>query len=167
LRRLSERLLDRIPDGGAIVNTASTAGNQWPGHLELINQLLDIDDWDKSLQWLETAEIGVPYFFSKELVQVWTMRSSRPTIRRGVRTNSVCPSPIDTPLLKDFRQTMTDKLIDWNISETNGRPVAAREVAAVLAFLGSDAAAYVNGVKLLVDARFTTAVATAQVHFRA
>src|SRR5688572_5956144 len=87
LRRLSERLLARIPDGGAIVNTASTAGNGWPGHLDLINQLLDIDDWDKSLEWLETAEIGVPYFFSKELVQVWTMRSSRPTIRRGVRTN--------------------------------------------------------------------------------
>ena len=29
LRRLSESLLDRIPDGGAIVNTASTAGGQW------------------------------------------------------------------------------------------------------------------------------------------
>ena len=33
LRRLSERLLDRIPDGGAIVNTASTAGGQWASHL--------------------------------------------------------------------------------------------------------------------------------------
>ena len=31
-------------------------------------------------------------------------------IRRGIRTNSVCPSPIDTPLLKDFRATMTDKV---------------------------------------------------------
>jgi NAD(P)-dependent dehydrogenase (short-subunit alcohol dehydrogenase family) len=165
LRRLSERLLARIPDGGAIVNTASTAGNGWPGHLDLINQLLDIDDWDKSLEWLETAEIGVPYFFSKELVQVWTMRSSRPTIRRGVRTNSVCPSPIDTPLLVDFRQTMTDKLIDWNLTETNGRLVTAREVASVLAFLGTEAAAYVNGVNLLVDAGFTAAMTTGQVDF--
>jgi NAD(P)-dependent dehydrogenase (short-subunit alcohol dehydrogenase family) len=170
LRHLSEALLDRIPDGGAIVNTASTAGGQWATHAEQINQLLDIADWDATLDWIDAnlATVGVqPYFFSKELVQVYTMRSSRPTIRRGVRTNAVCPSPIDTPLLKDFRETMSDKLIDWNISETNGRTVTAREVATVLAFLGSDAAAYVNGVNLLVDAGFTAAMTTGQVDFAA
>jgi NAD(P)-dependent dehydrogenase (short-subunit alcohol dehydrogenase family) len=170
LRRLSERLLERIPDGGAIVNTASTAGGQWASHLEQINTVLDMTGWDETLAWIDQhldALGAAPYFFSKELVQVWTMRSSRPTIRRGVRTNSVCPSPIDTPLLKDFRATMTDKLIDWNISETNGRPVTAREVATVLAFLGSDAAAYVNGVNLLVDAGFTAALTTGQVDLAA
>ncbi len=170
LRRLSDRLLDRIPDGGAIVNTASTAGSQWATHIEQISEVLDLDDWDKVLDWTDShlEDLGVqPYFFSKELVQVHTLRSSRPTIRRGVRTNSVCPSPIDTPLLKDFRETMSDKIIDWNISETNGRAVTAREVATVLAFLGSDAAAYVNGVNLLVDAGFTAAMTTGQVDFGA
>lgn len=170
LRRLSEGLLDRIPDGGAIVNTASTAGGQWATHLEQINTVLDLGSWNDVLDWTDAhlGELGVqPYFFSKELVQVWTLRSSRPTIRRGVRTNSVCPSPIDTPLLKDFRETMSDKIIDWNISETNGRAVSAREVATVLAFLGSDAAAYVNGVNLLVDAGFTAAMTTGQVDFAA
>jgi NAD(P)-dependent dehydrogenase (short-subunit alcohol dehydrogenase family) len=168
LRRLSDRLLDRIPEGGAIVNTASTAGSQWQSHLTEINEVIDLDDWDKTLEWIEARLPGLgvlPYFFSKELVQVYTMRSSRPTIRRGVRTNSVCPSPIDTPLLVDFRQTMTDKLIDWNVSETNGRLVTPREVAMVLAFLGSDAAGYVNGVNLLVDAGFMAAMATGQVDF--
>jgi NAD(P)-dependent dehydrogenase (short-subunit alcohol dehydrogenase family) len=170
LRRLSESLLDRIPDGGAIVNTASTAGGQWATHVEPITTLLDLDDWDATLEWIDgnLAALGVqPYFFSKELVQMYTLRSSRPTIRRGVRTNSVCPSPIDTPLLKDFRETMTDKLIDWNIGETNGRAVTAREVATVMAFLGSDAAVYVNGVNLLVDAGFTAAMTTGQVDFSA
>lgn len=170
LRGLSEALLDRIPDGGAIVNTASTAGGQWATHLAEINDVLDLDDWDATLAWVDAnlAGLGVqPYFFSKELVQVYTMRSSRPTIRRGVRTNSVCPSPIDTPLLADFRATMTDQIIDWNIAETNGRPVSAREVATVLAFLGSDASAYVNGVNLPVDAGFTAAMTTGQVDFSA
>ncbi len=170
LRRLSERLLDRIPEGGAIVNTASTAGGQWMSHLDQITAVLDLTSWDETLAWMDENLGGLdvaPYFFSKELVQVWTMRSSRPSIRRGVRTNSVCPSPIDTPLLKDFRETMSDKLIDWNIGETNGRPVSAREVATVLAFLGSDAAAYVNGVNLLVDAGFTAAMTTGQVDFAA
>ena len=170
LRTLSEGLLDRIPDGGAIVNTASTAGGQWALRVQEINELLDlaIDDWSASLQWIDDRLPGLgqaPYFFSKELVQVYTMRSSRPTIRRGVRTNAVCPSPIDTPLLADFRATMTDKVIDWNITETNGRTVTAREVAEVLAFLGSPGAAYVNGVNLNVDAGFNAALTTGQCDF--
>jgi NAD(P)-dependent dehydrogenase (short-subunit alcohol dehydrogenase family) len=172
LRTLSEGLLDRIPEGGAIVNTASTAGGQWAMRAQQINELLDlaIDDWSASLAWLDAKlpELGqAPYFFSKELVQVYTMRSSRPTIRRGVRTNSVCPSPIDTPLLADFRATMSDKVIDWNLTETNGRTVTAREVAEVMAFLGSPGAAYVNGVNLNVDAGFNAAMATGQCDFSA
>jgi NAD(P)-dependent dehydrogenase (short-subunit alcohol dehydrogenase family) len=165
LRRLSESLLDRMPEGAAIVNTASTAGGQWAQRLSQITELLDLGDWNDALEWFDAhaAELGVaPYFFSKELVQVYTLRSSRPTIRRGVRTNSVCPAPIDTPLLPEFRATISDKLIDWNISETIGRPASPREVATVLAFLGSDAAAYVNGVNLLVDAGFSAAMATGQ-----
>jgi NAD(P)-dependent dehydrogenase (short-subunit alcohol dehydrogenase family) len=167
LRRLSEGLLDRIPAGGAIVNTASTAGGQWPSRLETITELLDVPDWDAALAWYAAqGDLGIePYFFSKELVQVYTMRSSRATMARGVRTNSVCPSPIDTPLLDDFRKTMTDKLIDWNVSQTNGRLVTAREVATVLAFLATEGAVYVNGVNLLVDAGFTAAMTTNQVDF--
>jgi NAD(P)-dependent dehydrogenase (short-subunit alcohol dehydrogenase family) len=166
LRTLSEALLDRIPEGGAIVNTASTAGGQWPTRLDMINELLDIDDWGKALAWYDGRDLGVePYFFSKELVQVYTMRSSRSTMARGVRTNSVCPSPIDTPLLDDFRKTMTDRVIDWSVAQGNGRLVTPREVATVLAFLGTEAAAFVNGVNLLVDAGFTAAMTTNQVDF--
>ena len=170
LRRISEGLLDQMPAGSAIVNTASTAGGQWASHLAQINDVLDLDDWDKTLEWTDAhlEELGVrPYFFSKELVQVYTMRSSRPTLARGVRTNSVCPAPIDTPLLADFRQTMTDELIDWTVSESGGRLVAPREVATVLAFLASEAAASVNGVNLLVDGGFTAALTTGQVDLSA
>jgi NAD(P)-dependent dehydrogenase (short-subunit alcohol dehydrogenase family) len=169
LRALSEGLLPKIPEGGAIVNTASIAGGQWASRIDMINEILDLGgNWESTLAWIDSHEIGfAPYGFSKELVQVYTMRSSRPTQQRGVRTNSVCPSPIDTPLLKDFRETMTDKLIDWSIEQSNGRPVTGREVALVLAFLGSDAAAYVNGVNMLVDGGFNAAMTTGQVDFAA
>ena len=169
LRALSEGLLPKIPDGGAIVNTASIAGGQWPTRLDMINEVLDLGgQWESTLAWLDSHDIGTqPYAFSKELVQVYTMRSSRPTQERGVRTNSVCPAPIDTPLLKDFRETMTDKLIDWTVEQSKGRPVSPREVGLVLAFLGSDAAAYVNGVNMLVDGGFTAAMTTGQVDFAA
>ena len=171
LRTLSEGLLDRMPDGGAIVNTASLAGNLWRKRVQPINALLDIDvadGWTPALQWFAAnlPELGqTPYNFTKEVVEVYTLRSSRPTMRRGVRTNTVCPGPIDTPLLPEFRASTSDKIVDWNIREMNGRAVHPGEVASVLAFLGSPAASYVNGVNVDIDGGFNAALGTGQVDF--
>ena len=171
LRSLSEGLLDRMPDGSAIVNTASTAGHIWRKHAKAINELLDVgitDGWSASHQWFDDHASSLdegPYNFSKGVVELYTLRSSRPTMQRGVRTNAVCPGPIDTPLLPDFRATTSDAIIDWNIREMAGRAVSPREVASVLAFLGCPAAAYVNGVNLEIDGGFFAALATGQVDY--
>jgi NAD(P)-dependent dehydrogenase (short-subunit alcohol dehydrogenase family) len=168
LRTLSEGLLDRMPEGGAIVNTASTAGGLWRKRAKEINSLLDVDltrGWAAPLEWFGTnsAALGqTPYNFSKEVVVVHTLRSSRPTMRRGIRTNAVSPGPIDTPLLPEFRATTSDKIVDWNIREMGGRAVGPREVAATLAFLGSPAASYVNGVSIDIDGGFNASMATGQ-----
>src|SRR5262245_10691743 len=171
VRTLGEGLLDRMPEGGAIVNTASLAGNLWRKRAKQINEVLDLsvsEGWAASLRWFESnlpTLDQTPYNFSKELVEVYTLRSSRTTMRRGVRTNSVCPGPVDTALLPHFRKTTSDKIIDWNIREMNGRAVSPSEVATTLAFLGSPAASYVNGVNLDIDAGFSAALATGQVDF--
>jgi NAD(P)-dependent dehydrogenase (short-subunit alcohol dehydrogenase family) len=168
LRSLSEGLLERMAGDAAIVNTASIAGNMWRKRAEQIDALLDLgvdDGWAAALEWFEANADSLrqtPYNFSKEVVERYTQRSSRPTVRRGVRTNSVCPGPIDTPLLPDFRKATSDQIIDWNIREMNGRPVSAREVALALAFFGSPAAVYVNGVNLDIDGGFNAALATGQ-----
>jgi NAD(P)-dependent dehydrogenase (short-subunit alcohol dehydrogenase family) len=165
LRRLSEGLLDRIPEGGAIVNTASIAGGLWAEHLAPIGELLDLGDWDESLDWVEANLEGVgvdSYSFSKEVVRVWGMRHSHTTIAKGVRTNSVCPAPVETPLLADFRQTFGENLIQWTVEQGTGRYMTAREVAMPLAFLGSDAAIYINGHDLVTDGGFNAAMATGQ-----
>ena len=165
LKRLTERVLPTMNTGGAIVNTASTAGNQWPTNFEHIKSLLSLSSWDESIAWVHDnmTVIADGYFFSKQAVQVYTMQLSRPAIRQGVRVNSVCPSPVDTPLLADFRATMTDAIIDWAIAEGAGRVATARDQAKALAFLGSDLAGYVNGVNLLVDGGFTAAMTTGQI----
>lgn len=171
LRTLSESLLGRMPDDSAIVNTASTAGNLWRKRVEPIDELLALDvadSWAPSLRWFDehADDLGQgPYNFSKEVVERYTLRSSRPTMRVGVRTNAVCPGPIDTPLLRDFRATTSDEIIDWNIREMAGRAVSPREVAATLAFLGAPAGGYVNGVNLDVDGGFFAALATGQVDY--
>ena len=143
----------------------------WRKRASEINELLDIDTddgWSAARQWFDEHAASLdegPYNFSKGVVELYTMRSSRPTMRRGVRTNAACPGPIDTPLLSDFRATASDKVLDWNIREMAGRPVSPREVASVLAFLGCPAASYVNGVTLEIDGGFFAAIATGQVDY--
>ena len=173
LRRLSEGLLPQIPSGGAIVNTASSAGNGWSAHASEIGELLALDGWDEAVAWTEAHrdlyESGTSdvYFFSKEAVQLFTLRFAIPARAVGVRVNSACPAPIDTPLLADFRTTMSDTIIDWNIDQAGGRLMSPREVAMPLAFLGSEAASYINGVNLLVDGGFMAAMTTGQADFSA
>jgi NAD(P)-dependent dehydrogenase (short-subunit alcohol dehydrogenase family) len=166
LRKLSEGLLPRINPGGAIVNTASIAGGQWMTRLAEITELIGIADWNEAAQWYASQSLEVDtYSFTKECAQLYTMHSSHATLAKNVRTNSVCPAPIDTPLLPDFRKTLTDQMMDFAIDNSGGRLVTAREVALTLAFLGSDAAVFVNGVNLNVDNGFTASMATGQVDF--
>ncbi|MDH4565458.1 SDR family oxidoreductase [Pseudomonas sp. BN414] len=154
VQRLSRALLPRIPQGGSIVNTASIAGIGWPANLSEILSLLQLDDWQEQLAWLrEKSElVGNGYNFSKECLQVYTMLLGRSAwCTRGVRVNSVCPSPVDTPILADFRATMTDAAIDQAIREGGGQLCTPRQQAQVLAFLGSELASYVNAININVD----------------
>jgi NAD(P)-dependent dehydrogenase (short-subunit alcohol dehydrogenase family) len=168
VRRLTEGLRDRMPEGAAVAITASIAGTQWPSHLAEIQELLAVDGWDDSLAWIDAHPdlFADAYALSKECMQVYTMMSARDAQQRGLRVNSVCPSPIDTPLLPDFRETMSDKTIDWCIDQS-GRVAQPRDIALVLAFLGSDASGFVNGVNLNVDLGFSAAMAMGQLDFGA
>ncbi len=168
LRRLSENLLPTMNRGGAIVNTASVAGQGWSGHLAEISELIAIDGWDEALSWIAGhGELidSAPYEFSKEVAQVWTMFGSRRSyIDHGVRTNSVCPGVIDTPLLHDFRRHMTEKTIDWMVEQSRGI-LTSDDVARTLLLLGSDAGAAMNGHNMIVDHGFTAWFTTNQVDF--
>lgn len=167
LRQLSETLLDKMPAGSSIVNTASIAGGQWPDHLAEVLECLACTDEAATLAWCEAhaERVGDGYAFSKECVQIYTMMSAKQTSAQGVRTNSVCPAPIDTPLIPDFKKTMTDKVMDWTVEQCGGTIATPLDIAKVLSFLGSDASVYVNGVNLNVDAGFSAFMTTGQVDF--
>lgn len=162
--RLTSALLPSLRQGGAVVNTASIAGMAWPKRLVEIKELLANQEWDAMVEWFEGRSLGIdPYSFTKEVVQVWTMYSARAIFERGLRINAVCPSPIDTPLLGDFRATMSEAGLDFVIQNGGGRPVTPREVAAVLAWLGSPASSFVNGQNINIDAGFQASMTTGQV----
>jgi NAD(P)-dependent dehydrogenase (short-subunit alcohol dehydrogenase family) len=166
-RVLTLSLLDRMSEGSSIVITASTAGGGYAQHLEPILELMEIDDWDAAMAWLDSHDdlLGDPYAFSKECAQVLALWAAPRTMAHGVRINSVCPGVIETPLLKDFKATMTEPVLDWMIAQGNGRRATARDIASVLAFAGSDAGAYVHGTTIIADGGFSGAMATNQVDF--
>ncbi|WP_419926389.1 coniferyl-alcohol dehydrogenase [Candidatus Poriferisocius sp.] len=167
LMRLTDALLPKIPAGGAVVNTASIAGMNWPAHQAEITELLSIDNWDKAVAWVEEHPevVADGYMFSKECVQIFTMQAAKGMLANGVRIASACPAPIDTPLLPDFKKTMGEGMIDWTAANAGGRYVTAAEVANLLAYLGSDAASFVSGVNVNIDNAFQGSMITGQVDF--
>tara|TARA_S200000501_G_C20586585_1_gene639614 strand:+ start:55 stop:543 length:489 start_codon:yes stop_codon:yes gene_type:complete len=160
-----------MSSGGAIVNTASIAGQGWPENLGAIMELLAIEDWELARAWVaDHADItaGDPYAFSKQVAQVWTMQGSRTMHHeRGVRMNSVCPGPIDTPLIGDFIQHMTEALIQWAVDQSGGVMLTADDIARTLVMLGSDASAALNGHNLIADKGLSASVATGQADYSA
>jgi NAD(P)-dependent dehydrogenase (short-subunit alcohol dehydrogenase family) len=166
-KRLTAGVIDKMPAGAAVVNTASTAGGGYPAHIGDIQTLLAIDDWDDALAWVrEHPELTLnPYGFSKECAQVFTMQVATELGARGIRINSVCPGLIDTPLLKDFAATLGQDMLDWMVAQSGNRRATPDEIANVLAFLGSDAASYISGSNVLVDHGFTGALTTNQLDY--
>jgi NAD(P)-dependent dehydrogenase (short-subunit alcohol dehydrogenase family) len=166
-RRLIASLHRRMPPGSAIVNTASTAGGGFMERMPQILELLAIDDWHQSQDWVE-AHPGLTqnaYGFSKECAQVLTLLQATPLAKHGIRINSVCPGLIDTPLIADFQTSMGTPILDWMTSQSGGRKAAPAEIADALAFLGSDAASYINGTNLLIDNGFSAAITTNQIDY--
>lgn len=153
LRHLTEALLPRLPDGGAVVNVASAAGSGWRDRLDLSRELIATPDFDAGLDWCRAQAMDGPdaYNFSKEAVIVYTMAASTAQRARGISVNSVSPGAVETPILADFYATMDSALLDQLRDYAGGRNGRPEEIAPAIAFLLGDDARWVNGTDLMVD----------------
>jgi NAD(P)-dependent dehydrogenase (short-subunit alcohol dehydrogenase family) len=115
--------------GGAIVNTASSAGVTGIANVAL-------------------------YTASKHAVVGLTKATALELARSGIRVNAVAPGPVDTGLL---RRMVAGKIDLGVIAEQvpMGRISAPQETAAAIVWLCSDAASYVTGHTLAVDGGLT------------
>lgn len=121
--------------GGAIVNLASVAGLTGDPNLSA-------------------------YCASKHAVIGLTRSAAVSWASEGVRVNAVCPSPVETRMMRSIEQGMggdeaeaIHKLIAERIPL--GRYAEPSEIASLIAFVGSDDARFINGSIYTIDGGMT------------
>jgi len=115
--------------GGAIVNTASVSG-------------------------LGGDHAFSAYNAAKGAVVNYTRNLALDLGRIGIRANAVCPGLIETPLARGLVRNPNVAAF-YAENHPMRRPGKASEVAALVAFLASDDASYVNGAIIPVDGGMT------------
>lgn len=153
LRHLTNALLPRLANSGAVVNVASAAGSGWRQRLEMSRELIATPDFASGLDWCRAQAMDGPdaYNFSKEAVIVYTMAASTAQRARDISVNSVSPGAVETPILADFYATMDNDLLDQLKAQAGGRNGRPEEIAPAIAFLLGDDARWINGTDLMVD----------------
>jgi meso-butanediol dehydrogenase/(S,S)-butanediol dehydrogenase/diacetyl reductase len=99
-----------------------------------------------SVHALETEPNVAPYAAAKAAMLSLTRSAALEGIPKGIRVNAILPGAIDTPMLWTNPQVQSGaEHID---AADVGKP---QDVAAAIAFLASDEAAFIQGASLLVD----------------
>jgi NAD(P)-dependent dehydrogenase (short-subunit alcohol dehydrogenase family) len=158
LRHFTEHLIDKLNENASIVNLASLAGSGWPEAGAQIRACLKLRDFDAVEAFCNEHGIddGRAYAFSKEVVIVWTMVNRWTWRDRGIRINCLSPGPVETPILPDFLENFKEQLEkDKNVMDRFGRP---EDIAPVVAFMCSDASAWIKGVNIPCDSGMTAHV---------
>jgi NAD(P)-dependent dehydrogenase (short-subunit alcohol dehydrogenase family) len=164
LKYLTQSLIPKLADNASVVNLASLAGLGWPDSKEVIDASASLDfDEVEDFCRVHGIEGARSYFFSKEALIVWTMQNRWTWRSRGIRMNSVSPGPVDTPILKDFIETLGARAEeDMRTMDRAGRP---SDIAPVVAFLLSDEAAWIRGTNIPTDGGMYSDVLCRTNHF--
>ena len=93
----------------------------------------------------------VNYAASKGAVEAMTRAMANELARKKIRVNAVAPGVIVTEMSERVREAASDQILSEILLKRFGDP---DEVAAVICFLASDDAAYVNGQVISVDGGF-------------
>lgn len=123
------------PDGGAIINISSRLAN-----------------------------VGMPgvsiYAATKGALNSFTKAAAIELAPRNIRVNAVAPGMTRTAMIEDWLSDQADPgaaLADTLAGIPLGRLAETGDVAAVVGFLASDAAAYLTGIIIPVDGGYTAA----------
>jgi NAD(P)-dependent dehydrogenase (short-subunit alcohol dehydrogenase family) len=106
------------------------------------------------------ATSQISYTASKGGVLSLTRELGVEFARRGVRVNSLCPGPVDTPLLRELYANDPDEAARRMVHVPMGRFAEAVELANAALFLASDESSYITASTFLVDGGLSGAYVT-------
>lgn len=150
LKRLTLGLVDSLADNASIVNLASLAGIGWEGAVDKIRAADGLDHAGVPA-FCDAQEITpeYSYFFSKQALVAWTHENRWTWRDRGIRMNAVSPGPVETPILKDFLETLGERAEeDMKIMDRPGTPL---DIAPVVVFLLSSGSVWLRGINIATD----------------
>jgi NAD(P)-dependent dehydrogenase (short-subunit alcohol dehydrogenase family) len=156
-RHLIDRLLadGMLPHTAAIGMISSAAGLGWQANLPLLQEFLEIRDFDAAASWVQ--EHGrADYLWSKQAINAFVAQEAFGLLQRGIRINAIMPGPTDTPLA----QANADMWLGFGSDYRAGagiEPSTPLEQAYPLVFLCSDAAVAVTGLTMITDAGYISA----------
>jgi NAD(P)-dependent dehydrogenase (short-subunit alcohol dehydrogenase family) len=150
------RLLDAfeplVTTGSVAVPFASSAGYLDvmldAAQLELLHRTREPDVLDRVAEAI--TDSGIAYLYSKVGVQLEARMAAARWAPLGGRVVSLSPGNIDTPMGRlelDHQPLMREA----QAAHPLGRLGDPREIAAVVAFIVSDDASFLNGIDVLVD----------------
>jgi len=102
----------------------------------------------------------ISYTASKGAVLALSREIGVEFAHKGVRVNSLCPGPVDTPLLQDLFASDPAKAARRLVHLPFGRFAKASEIASGALFLASDESSYVTASSFMVDGGLSQAYLT-------
>ena len=156
-RHLIDRAIEKgyLGRGGAIAMISSTAGLGWRTNMDLVKAYLATPDFDTAAAWIEAHPERADYMFSKQAINVYVAAQAFPFLQQGIRINAILPGPTDTPLARANADVWLGFGTDYR-GDTGIEASQPDEQAGPLAFLCSDAARYITGEVVVVDAGYTS-----------
>ncbi len=106
------------------------------------------------------ATSQISYTASKGAVLALSRELGVQFARQGIRVNALCPGPVDTPLLRELFAKDPERAARRLVHVPVGRFAAPEEIAAAVAFLGSDDASFITASSFVVDGGITGAYVT-------
>jgi len=107
-----------------------------------------------------SATSQISYTASKGGVLAMSRELGVQFARQGIRVNALCPGPADTPLLQELFAKDPERAQRRLVHIPIGRFAKPEELAAAVAFLGSDDSSFITASTFLVDGGISAAYVT-------